>query len=52
MEVWAVVRSVFVEIPSKRSFAIAKPTECREVIHLECGNEEYGSTPEKALSGD
>lgn len=34
----AVVVSVFVDIPSTKSFAIEKPTQCLEVQHLGCND--------------
>ncbi len=37
-DVVAVVVSVFKEIPSNKSFAIEKPTECLLVEHLGCND--------------
>jgi len=37
-DIVAVVVSVFKEIPSEKSFAIEKPTECLEVEHFECND--------------
>lgn len=37
-KVVAVVESVFVEIPSTKSFAIERPTQCLEIQHFACND--------------